>query len=157
MPRVHLVHDLVLRASVHDTPRIQPSTFAKVRSCGSSGGFRKRPNESFKSARRPRRDSGCAAAPIPGRESTDRKGATGSRLLDTAKQRHTHALRQRGFKRKVGAGIREFRDAFQDCAPGAQQGGSGIEGREAASNEVGIDEMAAVGVERQVSASVPIF
>ena len=50
--RVHLRHKVPLPACFHSTPRIQPSTWARVRSCGSSGGLRNRGNESSMSARR---------------------------------------------------------------------------------------------------------
>lgn len=41
-----------LRMSLHMTPRIQPSTWALLRSCGSSAGLKNRWSESFMSARR---------------------------------------------------------------------------------------------------------
>jgi hypothetical protein len=67
----------------------------------------------------------------------------------TAQQSNICAAGQRGFKRKVGSGFGEFGDALQNRAPGAQHSRIGIEGGQTAGNQVGIDEIAAVGVERK--------
>ena len=56
---------------------------------------------------------------------------------------------QRGFKREIGTGCRCLVDAFQDEAARTGQGGIGVEWGQAAGDEVGIDEVWAVGVARE--------